>query len=148
MEPVEDVELSDLADSTAIASSSQQNRHNQPDDDDDSDLELDEASSSYLQLLQRRGEAPNQGHESEYRVLWASLSPSSGDEEGRCRVLILSSDSGSHSSPEMTGCVGVRRLSAVLNSTASAKTRLVVVEDLSLRHMCVLGSRLRIHPSV
>ncbi|KAK3364351.1 hypothetical protein B0T25DRAFT_529878 [Lasiosphaeria hispida] len=144
--PVEDVELSDLANSTAVASSSQQNGSNQS--GDDGDLELDEASSSYLQLLQRRGEAPNQGHESEYRVLWASLSPGLDDEENRCRVLIHSSDSGSHSSPKMTECVGVRRLSEVLNDTASAENRLVVLEDLSLRHMCVLGSRLRIHPSV
>jgi hypothetical protein len=46
MKTVEDVELSDLANSTTVASSSQQNGHNQS--DDDGDLELDEASSSYL----------------------------------------------------------------------------------------------------
>ncbi|KAM7211395.1 hypothetical protein V8F06_013219 [Rhypophila decipiens] len=149
---LEDVELSDL--STRITSATaahgpEPERPSSETSDVDHNADLDPISSSYYQILKHYGTIKARGQGAEYQLLWSSLAPRAKDEEVRCRAVIA--DLSRRQAPKFTPCQSSERLAEVLEDTESREpgsARLILLEDLSLDHICVVGSRLRIHPSV
>ncbi|KAK4210167.1 hypothetical protein QBC37DRAFT_403631 [Rhypophila decipiens] len=148
---LEDVELSDL--STRITSATaahgpEPERPSSETSDVDHNADLDPISSSYYQILKHYGTIKSRGQGAEYQLLWSSLAPRAKDEEVRCRAVIA--DLSRRQAPKFTPCQSSERLAEVLEDTESRETgsaRLTFLEDLSLDYICVVGSRLRIHPS-
>jgi len=108
---------------------------------------MDDASVAYLSLLREYASRPLQGRALEYEGLYkAMVSQQAGDEE-LSRISVIEFETAGLRSKSFP-TYNEFNTYLELKSTKDAPRRLIILEDLPVRFVCLLGSRLRIHPCV
>ena len=113
--------------------------------------DIDAKSYAYLSLLRRYSRRRNQGRDVRYKGFFKAMSAQRATEEALCRASVIEftndgSNPISFDSPDMLRTY-IDNVSKKHNSSSPTR-RLFILEDLAVRYVCLLGSRLRIHPSV
>ncbi|KAF2143535.1 uncharacterized protein K452DRAFT_224155 [Aplosporella prunicola CBS 121167] len=111
--------------------------------------QMDDASYAYYSLIQQYALRSFQGRDFQYKAFAAAVSSQGRTDEQRCRVTVIEFIG---SSSEEVALHNGEHLQQYLDSGEMMRDgrarRIFVVEDLAVRHICLLGPRLQIHPSV
>jgi hypothetical protein len=105
---------------------------------------MEDASFAYLPLLREHAARPLQGRALEYGGLYKALISQQADDEHMSRISVVEFYADALRS---TTFASYRDFKVYLeaNLLNESLRRLIVLEDLPVRFVCLLGSRLRIH---
>lgn len=115
--------------------------------------DLDPTSCAYLSLLRRYERRQNQGRDVQYKGFSKAMSSQSAAEEALCRATVIEFGDDRSDPISFDSSNALRRFldkDSHLKGKGSPRStrRLFILEDLAVKYVCLLGSRLRIHPSV
>ena len=111
--------------------------------------DLDKDAQAYMSLILQYSRRRNQGRDTQYKLFASAMAGQGIEEERACRTSMVEffDDRAAHT--EFDGSKALQEyLSSVRNKPAAPQRRLFILEDLSNKIVCQLGSFLRIHPSV
>lgn len=108
---------------------------------------MDDASFAYLCLLREYAARSLQGKALEYSGLYRAMVSQTAEEENLSRISVVEFESGGLRSRTFLSYDDFRNYIDNGAEKESLK-RLFLVEDLPVRLVCLLGSRLRIHPTL
>lgn len=111
--------------------------------------DLGEGPQRYLSLIQEYGSRRNQGRDAQYKFLAKALVHHGAEAEHVCRTSVVEffEDRATHT--EFKNAIDLQsHLDSSHPNLATSRRRLFIVEDLSVKTVCLLGSYLLIHPSV
>jgi hypothetical protein len=110
---------------------------------------MDDESFSYLCLIREYASRELQGRASEYGGLYKAIASQTADEETTCRVSVIEfSGSGLRSRTFVVFNEFKNYLDEITTHSREPLKRLLVMEDMLVRYICLLGSRMRVHPTV
>jgi hypothetical protein len=108
---------------------------------------MDDQSFAYLSLMREYASRPLQGKALEYSGLYKAMISQKAEDETLSRISVIEFQAGSSRSKTFTSYDGFKIYLEREELEASPK-RLIILEDLPVRFVCLLGSRLRIHPTI
>jgi len=109
---------------------------------------MDDASFAYMSLLREYASRPLQGKALEYENFYRAMVSQQAEDEGMSRVSIIEFDNDGLRSRTFASSYDDFKVYFETDLTNASLRRLIVLEDLSVRFVCLLGSRLRIHPCI
>ncbi|KAL9090350.1 MAG: hypothetical protein Q9165_005384 [Trypethelium subeluteriae] len=108
---------------------------------------MDDAAFAYFSLVREYASRKLQGNALQYEGLYKALVAQSAEDEKYCRCSVIEFLPDGTRSRTFAGYKEFKMYMET-HTEAGAPGRLFIIEDLAVRFVCVLGSRLRIHPSV
>lgn len=108
---------------------------------------MDDASIAYLSLLREYASRPLQGKALEYHCLYKAMVSQQAWHEDNSRISVIEFTGGALRSKTFTSYQDFKMYLEHSLSDTSMRI-LVVLEDLPVRFVCLLGSRLRINPTI
>lgn len=107
---------------------------------------MDDASFAYFSLIREYASRPLQGNALQYEGLYRAMAGQIAADEQLTRISVIEFQSGGSKSKTFTTYTEFKRY--LEDSESQSIRRLFILEDLPVRFVCLLGSRLRIHPTV
>lgn len=108
---------------------------------------MDDASFAYFSLLREYASRPLQAKNLEYEGLYRALASQQAQDERMSRISVVEFEKGGSRSKTFTVFEECKDyLHGDTEDTSNR--RLIVLEDMPVRLVCLLGSRLHIHPSI
>lgn len=110
---------------------------------------MDDQSFAYLCLIREYAMRTLQGKAAEYSALYQAMISQHVEEEALSRMSVIEFQTDGLRSRTFTAFAELRNyMDGTSPSNDSSLRRLFVLEDMPVRYICLLGSRLRIHPTV
>ena len=110
---------------------------------------MDDQAIAYLCLIREYAMRTLQGKAAEYSGLYQAMVSQNIEDEASSRMSVIEFQTGGLRSRTFTAFEELENyMDETLASNDSPLRRLFVLEDMPVRYICLLGSRLRIHPTV
>jgi hypothetical protein len=109
---------------------------------------MDDKSFSYLCLIREYATRVLQGRAAEYSGLYKAIASQTAEEEDVCRISVIEFEESGLRSKTFVAFYEFKNYIDETTTISKALKRLFVLEDMPVRYICLLGSRLRIHPTL
>ncbi|KAI9666557.1 MAG: hypothetical protein M1821_004493 [Bathelium mastoideum] len=109
---------------------------------------LGEGAQKYLSLIQQYGSRRNQGRDAQYNFLAEALVRQGAEAELACRTSLVEFFDDRAQHEEFKSATDLEAHLDPAGRDKSRRRRLYIVEDLSVKTICLLGAYLKIHPSI